>query len=86
MPTKFSEEKQQLMRELGAQIINTPREQGMLGAVKKAEELKETIKGSVIINQFENKDNPRAHYEGTGKEIYEDLESKWQKKSKKIIK
>ena len=76
VPTKFSEEKQQLMRALGAQIINTPREQGMLGAVKKAEELKETIKGSVIINQFENKDNPRAHYEGTGREIYEALDGK----------
>ena len=47
VPTKFSEEKQTLMRALGAQIINTPREGGMLGAAKKAEELRATIPGAV---------------------------------------
>ena len=41
VPTKFSEEKQTLMRALGAEIINTPREEGMLGAAKKADELRE---------------------------------------------
>ena len=74
VPTKFSEEKQQLMRALGAEIVNTPKEAGMMGAVKKAEEIHESIKGSVIINQFENEDNTRAHYEGTGREIYEALD------------
>ena len=47
MPTKFSEEKQTLMRALGAEIINTPREEGMLGASAKAKELEESMSGAV---------------------------------------
>ncbi len=73
VPTKFSAEKQALMRALGAEVINTPRSEGMLGAVRKAEELKTQIPGSVSLEQFKNPNNPLAHYEGTGKEIYEDL-------------
>lgn len=74
VPTKFSVEKQQLMRALGATIINTPREEGMLGAVRKTEELLKTIENSISLQQFENLDNPRAHYEQTGPEIYEALD------------
>jgi cysteine synthase A len=74
VPTKFSEEKQILMRALGAKIINTPRELGMLGAVAKAEELLDTIDNSISLKQFENIYNPLAHYETTGPEIYEALE------------
>lgn len=74
VPTKFSVEKQQLMRALGAEIINTPREQGMKGAVAKAEELKKEIPGAVSMGQFTNPSNPRAHYETTGPEIYRDLD------------
>lgn len=74
VPTKFSVEKQQLMRALGAEIINTPRELGMKGAVAKAEELKKEIPGAVSLNQFSNPSNPRAHYEMTGPEIYRDLD------------
>jgi cysteine synthase A len=73
VPTKFSAEKQALMRALGAKVINTPRSEGMLGAVRKAEELKAQIPDSVSLEQFKNPNNPLAHYEGTGKEIYEDL-------------
>lgn len=73
VPNKFSEEKQTLMRALGAQIINTPREGGMLGAAQKAEELKKQIPGSVSLKQFDNPANPMAHYETTGREIYEDM-------------
>ncbi len=73
VPTKFSEEKQTLMRALGAEIINTPREGGMLGAAKKAEELRATIPGAVSLEQFKNLANPLAHYETTGPEIYRDL-------------
>lgn len=73
VPTKFSIEKQQLMRALGADIINTPREDGMLGAERKAEELLKTIPDSVALRQFKNQSNPKAHYETTGPEIYEDL-------------
>lgn len=74
VPTKFSVEKQQLMMALGAEIINTPREEGMLGASRKAKELLETIPDSIALKQFENASNPQAHYETTGPEIYRDME------------
>lgn len=73
VPTKFSQEKQTLMRALGAEIINTPREGGMLGAEEKANELKASIPGAISLEQFHNMANPLAHYETTGKEIWEDL-------------
>ncbi len=73
VPTKFSEEKQTLLRALGAQIINTSLEDGMLGAAKKAEELRAQIPNSITLEQFKNKSNPKAHYETTGPEIYRDL-------------
>lgn len=74
VPTKFSEEKQTLMRALGAEIINTPREGGMLGAAKKAEELRASIPGAISLQQFKNQANPLAHYKTTGPEIYADLD------------
>ncbi len=74
VPTKFSAEKQSLLRALGAEVVNTPRERGMLGAVEKAEEIKATIEGSVSLEQFKNQSNPQAHYETTGREIYEALD------------
>lgn len=73
VPTKFSQEKQTLLHALGARIINTPREGGMLGAWKKAEEIRSSIPGAVTLEQFKNPANPLAHYETTGKEIYDDL-------------
>ena len=76
VPTKFSVEKQTLMRALGADIINTPREEGMLGAEAKAEELRVSIPGAVTLRQFKNLANPKAHYETTGPEIWRDLEGK----------
>ncbi|MBN1056634.1 cysteine synthase family protein [Clostridium botulinum] len=76
VPEKFSVEKQMLMKALGAEIVNTPREDGMLGAVEKANELLKTIKNSITLKQFENKSNPLAHYETTGPEIYKDLDGK----------
>lgn len=74
VPTKFSAEKQALLRALGAEVVNTPREYGMLGAVEKAEEIKAGIPGSVSLEQFKNMSNPLAHYETTGREIYEALD------------
>ena len=74
VPLKFSAEKQAIMNALGAEIVNTPREEGMLGAVRKANELKEQIPGAVSLGQFGNQSNPRAHYETTGPEIYKDLD------------
>ncbi len=76
VPTKFSEEKQKIMRALGAEIVNTPYEGGMLGAVAEAERIMATIPGSVSLKQFENQSNPRCHYETTGPEIYRDLNGK----------
>ena len=76
VPTKFSREKQTLMRALGAEIINTPREGGMLGAEEKANELRNSIPGAISLEQFHNQANPLAHYESTGPEIWGDLSGK----------
>ena len=76
VPTKFSEEKQTLLRALGAEVINTPREEGMLGASAKADALRAEIPGAISLGQFVNPANPRAHYETTGPEIYRDLNGK----------
>lgn len=74
VPEKFSLEKQTLMRALGATIISTPRQDGMLGAIEKAKELLNEIPNSISLQQFENDANPKAHYETTGPEIYEALD------------
>ncbi|MCR5800616.1 MAG: cysteine synthase family protein [Lachnospiraceae bacterium] len=74
VPDKFSMEKQALMRALGAEIINTPRAEGMLGAENKADEIKKQTPGAVTLEQFRNPSNPKAHYETTGPEIYKDME------------
>ena len=76
VPTKFSEEKQTLLRALGAEVVNTPREEGMLGASAKAEALRAEIPGAISLGQFVNPANPRVHYETTGPEIYRDLNGK----------
>ncbi|MBS5952069.1 MAG: cysteine synthase family protein [Clostridium sp.] len=76
VPEKFSIEKQTLMRALGATIVNTPRKEGMLGAVEKADKLLLTIENSISLRQFENQANPLAHYEKTGPEIYEAMNGK----------
>ncbi|MDD4222078.1 MAG: cysteine synthase family protein [Candidatus Methanomethylophilus sp.] len=74
VPTKFSHEKMALMRALGAEIISTPREEGMRGAERKEEELLKEIPNAVSLRQFRNPANPLAHYETTGPEIYRDLD------------
>ena len=76
VPEKFSEEKQVLMKALGAEIIHTPREEGMLGATRKTEEVRKSVQGAVSLKQFENPANPLAHYETTGPEIWRDLDGK----------
>lgn len=73
VPGKFSEEKQTLMRALGACIVHTPEEDGMLGAQAKMEELLGQIPSSVALRQFKNQANPQAHYESTAPEIWRDL-------------
>ena len=76
VPEKFSEEKQTLMRALGAEIVHTPREKGMLGATAKADELRASISGAISLAQFQNPANPQAHYDTTGPEIWNDLGGK----------
>lgn len=74
VPERFSQEKQQLMRALGAEVVNTPTEDEMAGAVERAHELSEEIDNSVVPQQFSNPLNTQAHYATTGPEIYEALD------------
>ena len=76
VPAHFSREKQTLMRALGAEVVNTPREEGMLGAERKARELIASIPGAISLEQFHNLANPQAHYDATGPEIWRDLDGK----------
>ncbi|MBQ1604390.1 MAG: cysteine synthase family protein [Lachnospiraceae bacterium] len=76
VPEKFSIEKQQIMAALGAQIVHTPRSEGMLGAQRRAEEIMAEIPGAISINQFTNQANPLAHFETTGPEIYKQMDGK----------
>ena len=76
MPDTMSVERQKLLAAYGAEILLTPGSEGMTGAVKRAEELAASIAGSFLPSQFDNPANPRAHYETTGPEIFEDLHEK----------
>ena len=76
VPEKFSVEKQIGMKALGAEIVHTSREGGMLGAEEKAEEMLKTVPDSISLRQFRNPANPLAHYETTGPEIYSQLDGK----------
>jgi len=72
MPENMSKERIILIRHLGAEVILTPAEDGMSGAIHKAELLRERNKNVIILNQFENEANPDAHRLGTAMEILED--------------
>jgi len=71
MPEHLSVERRQTMRAFGAEIVLTPKAGGMEGARDLAEKMRDQGKG-VILDQFANPDNPLAHYEGTGPEIWRD--------------
>ena len=76
MPETMSVERRQLMKAYGAELVLTDGGQGMKGAIAKADELAATIENSFIPGQFVNPSNPKAHFETTGPEIWEDTEGK----------
>ncbi|MCV3741600.1 PLP-dependent cysteine synthase family protein [Lentilactobacillus hilgardii] len=74
VPEKFSFEKQQLMKALGAKLINTPSNQGIKGAIQKAYELQEQTPNSFVPMQFENPANPDTYYHTLAPELIEDID------------
>ena len=74
MPDTMSVERRNILKAYGAEIVLTPGERGMTGAIEKAEELAKEIPGSFIPGQFDNPENPKAHGLTTGPEIWEDTE------------
>ena len=74
MPETMSVERRQLMKAYGAELVLTEGAKGMKGAIAKADELAKEIPNSFVPGQFVNPSNPRAHYETTGPEIFEDTD------------
>lgn len=76
LPDTMSVERRNLLKAYGAKLVLTEGSRGMKGAIAKAEELQKEIEGSVILGQFQNQANPRAHYKTTGPELWEQTEGK----------
>ena len=74
MPETMSQERRNLLKAYGAELVLTPGKEGMQGAIQKAQELCKTTKHAFLAGQFVNSANPRAHYETTGPEIWEDTD------------
>lgn len=76
MPETMSMERRMLLKAMGAQLVLTPGDEGMAGAIRKADELHREIPGSIILKQFENPANPAAHIHSTAEEIWQDTDGK----------
>lgn len=74
MPETMSLERQNLLKALGATLVLTPGNEGMAGAIRRANELKEEHEGSIILGQFDNPANPAAHLHTTAEEIWNDTD------------
>ena len=74
MPDTMSFERRQILRVFGAELVLTPGAEGMPGAIRRAEELLKETEGGWIAEQFNNPSNPKAHYEGTAREIWRDTD------------
>lgn len=74
MPETMSIERRNLLKALGATLVLTPGSEGMAGAIRRANELKEEHPGSIILQQFENPANPATHVRTTAEEIWRDTE------------
>jgi cysteine synthase A len=76
VPENFSTEKREVMKALGGEVVLTPKDEGMKGAIAKAEELSRSIPDSYVPQQFANPFNSDAHYETTGPEIFEQMDGR----------
>jgi len=73
MPENMSEERRKILAAFGGELVQTPAEESLKGCLEKVEQLKQELPNVWVAQQFENKNNPKVHYQTTGPEIWEDM-------------